>query len=382
MKNEQNGLLKQASTVEFQFMCELLQREDHGESNPLEEHFTQVNWEKFIELIIHHRVYPLIFPKLHHISSKVPADVMKQLAHGVMTNTLFMMKLTAELERLLSSLEGAGVKVLTLKGPILSQELYGDLAHRTSKDLDLLVNYNDVEATLSLLEGLGYIKEYEQPHILGSWKWKDHHIPLIHPALKIQVEIHWSLNPSGAKNVPFTKLWERRRTTTIVNREVSYLGQEDLFVYLISHGARHGWFRLRWLTDIDRIIRNQQLNDDLTFFMDEHEAKHYAGQTFYLCSELLNTPLRSDMKLVAEEKISVKWAAYAFELINDGKIPHKEKLKSYLHHIKSPKRRLYMLLGRLYPGPQDAALLPLPRVLHFLYVPLRPFLWIWRRAKP
>ncbi|WP_211746781.1 nucleotidyltransferase family protein [Paenibacillus sp. Marseille-Q4541] len=379
MKADQNELLEQATTVEFQLMCKLLQIKDDDEIDI--KYLEQLNWDQFMELILHHRVYPLIYPKLQRMSSHIPPEIMKQLAHGVMTNTFFMMKLTAELERLLSSMEGAGIDVLTLKGPVLSQELYGDLAHRTSKDLDLLVKHKDVDVVLSLLEGLGYVKQYEEPYILGSWKWKDHHIPLIHPKLKTQVEIHWSLNPSGARNVPFADLWKRRRTTKIVNREVSHLGKEDLFMYLISHGARHGWFRLRWLTDIDHIIRNHQLTEDLTFSMEEHEAKYYAGQAFYLCAHLLNTPLRNDMRLLSEDRVSIRWAEYAFELINDAKIPQTQKLKQYLIYIKSPKRKLFMLLGRLYPGPQDAVLLPLPRMLHFLYVPLRPFLWIWRRAK-
>ena len=33
-----------------------------------------------------------------------------------------------------------------------------------------------------------------------------------------------------------------------------YLGNEDLLSYLADHGARHGWFRPRWLMDIARSL--------------------------------------------------------------------------------------------------------------------------------
>ncbi|WP_432704959.1 nucleotidyltransferase family protein [Bacillus cereus] len=33
------------------------------------------------------------------------------------------------------------------------------------------------------------------------------------------------------------------------------LGEEDLFFFLVVHEARHGWFHLRWLKDIDLLIR-------------------------------------------------------------------------------------------------------------------------------
>ena len=34
----------------------------------------------------------------------------------------------------------------------------------------------------------------------------------------------------------------------------------------------------------------------------------------------------------------------------------------------------------LYPYPEDAEILPLPKYLQFLYFPLRPFLWAWRKT--
>ena len=35
----------------------------------------------------------------------------------------------------------------------------------------------------------------------------------------------------------------------------------------------------------------------------------------------------------------------------------------------------------LYPYPEDAETLPLPKYLHFLYFPLRPFLWALEENK-
>ena len=38
---------------------------------------------------------------------------------------------------------------------------------------------------------------------------------------------------------------------------VYILGREDLFLFLVSHGARHGWSRLRWLIDIHQIVKTR-----------------------------------------------------------------------------------------------------------------------------
>ena len=51
----------------------------------------------------------------------------------------------------------------------------------------------------------------------------------------------------------------RKRISSLTSYPIYFLGREDLFLFLVSHGARHGWSRLRWLTDIDRLLK-QELN--------------------------------------------------------------------------------------------------------------------------
>lgn len=379
MKDLNNSIFAGAA-MEFQFMCDLL-AEDRITDQEIRERYEvgTIDWNEFSRLIYHHRIYPLIYTRLHSLRDVVPLGVMDQLQKAVRHNTFYMMRLTAEMERVTAALEQQNIKVMLLKGPVLSYELYGDLAHRTSKDLDLLINIGDVDASLIALEEAGYTKKYDTPFIMEGWKWKDHHISMFHPEHRTQIEVHWKLNPSGAKDITFQELWNRRQTITLVGHEVSYLGKEDLFMYLVSHGARHGWFRLRWLMDIDLIIRKDNTFDNFEYYAELHESKFYTGQAYLLCSKLLKTPLTLKMRELAEHAHSIKLAEYALNLILEE--PDKEAGMNYLKQIKSPKRRMIMLLGRLYPGPMDAQMLPLPRKLHFLYIPLRPFLWMWRRIR-
>ncbi|GAK38790.1 hypothetical protein TCA2_0516 [Paenibacillus sp. TCA20] len=376
----QNNNIFVGESIEFQFMCDLLAEDRVTEQEIRQKYEVEtIDWKEFNRLIYHHRIYPLIYARLQSFHEVVPLDVMDQIQKAVTHNTFYMMRLTAEMERVTSVLEQQNIKVIMLKGPILAFELYGDLAHRTSKDLDLLVNISDVDASLNVLEKAGYIKKYDTPFIMEGWKWKDHHISLFHPEHKTQIEVHWKLNPSGAKDISFQELWNRRQTITIVEHEVSYLGKEDLFMYLVSHGARHGWFRLRWLMDIDLILRKNNTIHNFEYYAELHESEFYAGQAYLLCSRLLRAPLTSKMKELVEHAHTIKLTEYALNLILEE--PDKETGINYLKQIKSPKRRMIMLLGRLYPGPMDAELLPLPRKLHFLYIPLRPFLWMWRRIR-
>ncbi|MFD2699824.1 hypothetical protein ACFSVM_05035 [Paenibacillus shunpengii] len=50
------------TTIEFQFMCELL-AEDRVSNEAIQERYdtSSIDWNEFSRLILHHRVYPLIY---------------------------------------------------------------------------------------------------------------------------------------------------------------------------------------------------------------------------------------------------------------------------------------------------------------------------------
>jgi hypothetical protein len=44
-------------------------------------------------------------------------------------------------------------------------------------------------------------------------------------------------------------------------------------------------------------------------------------------------------------------------------------------------QKIQFIASFMFPYPEDAETLPLPKALHVLYFPLRPFLWGWRKVK-
>ena len=56
--------------------------------------------------------------------------------------------------------------------------------------------------------------------------------------------------------------------------------------------------------------------------------------------------------------------------------------KHYLFSIKSLPQKVLFLISLLYPYPEDAVTLRLPKSVHFLYFPLSPALCLWRKIRP
>ncbi|WP_027092713.1 nucleotidyltransferase family protein [Cohnella thermotolerans] len=347
-----------------------------------------IDWNQFLKLVRHHRVYPQIRTNAG-VSGLIPSDVLQAVDQDYRLNTLRMLRLSGEMERVCGLLEERGMRSLVLKGPALARHLYGDLSLRTCKDLDILIPVADVDRAESLLRELGYAADRPIPRGLGDWKWKFHHISFTHPQTGIQVEAHWRLNGDGGKEPPFEELWSGRQRSPLVSGGVHMPGDEHLFMYLVTHGARHGWFRLRWLADIDRMARRGLDWDRLLVLLRRYDALDLAGQAFVLASALLHTPIpdamRSDISAGRGRDLAQRSLRFIRNEVPLSPVPRNGELartyKRYLFELKTTRQKWRFAISRLYPSFRDAEALPLPKPLYFLYFPLRPFVWLWRQVR-
>jgi len=347
----------------------------------------KINWEAFVQLALHHRVYPLLYVKLNKLKFYfVPEHVMEILHKSYQQNAFAMLELTSEMERIGRLFENNGIQAIFLKGPILADEIYGDIALRTSKDLDILVSINCIKATEELLKDSGYIKKKEKI-ILNEKKWRIHHSVFLHPIYKFSIEIHWRLNDRPDKEPIFNVLWERRRISKLTGQPLNILGEEDLFLYLVSHGARHGWFRLRWLLDTDRLLQRGLIWDKYKHIIKDYSNELLVGQTLILTNRLFNTPINTEFKGLLVNK-SYLLANMAIKFIKGSEInqPFPKELIPYHQYYTwvlqkniIQKIKYFMILS--YPTYKDSQLLRLPKKIHFLYFPLRPFLFVGRKIK-
>ncbi|MED4691860.1 nucleotidyltransferase family protein [Peribacillus frigoritolerans] len=343
-----------------------------------------INWDLFLKLTIHHRVYPFIYSKLNNIDGKsIPSYIVNKLHQEYKKNTFQMLHLSAEMELISKLFTENHIRVLFLKGPVIASYAYGDISLRTSKDLDILIPINKLEKVEELLLNFGY-KRDDEATILNELKWRGYHVSYFHPEKNIQLEVHWRLQPRPSKEPSFNELWVNKRVSTISTYPVYFLGKEDLFLYLVSHGARHGWFRLRWLLDIDQILRKESDLDKTKLLLEKYQSCHLGGQAIILASQLLKTPINDEMaKLIAKsrsEKLAQKAILFIKEIAPLHIISSTNYYKCYLFSLKPSYLQMFIYIMLLiYPSSTDANTLRLPKPLHFLYFPLRPFLLVWRK---
>ncbi|TDL31806.1 Renal dipeptidase [Jeotgalibacillus sp. S-D1] len=374
---------------EMQFLIELLKWEpENALPADLSDRYPAVDWELFIQLTIHHRVYPVLTPKLKHMGDLIPAHVIKELTRLFQRNTFQMLHLTAEMEQISQLFTARRIPLLFLKGPTLAYELYGDLSLRTSSDLDFIVPIGELDNAEKILLDRGYEKDDYIQTILNDWKWRHHHVTYFHPKKKLKAEIHWRLNPGPAKEPGFKELWDRKVKSQMTKSPVYILGKEDLFLFLVSHGSRHGWSRLRWLMDIHQLM-NQEIDWKLSLsHFKKYDYLRAGGQAVNLSSAVFGTPMplkAQAFSLRKYAKLAQEAVFYMENQVNLHTDPLPEDVARYhkyhLFSLMSLKQKLFFVISFLHPYPEDAKTLPLPTKLHVLYFPLRPFLWVWRKTR-
>lgn len=173
----------------------------------------------------------------------------------------------AELHRVLTAFDDAGLRCLAYKGPVVAVSAYGDLSRRDFSDLDLFVPTGDAAAACAVLESLGYVRWTEDrayapdlDHLVSraaecTYLRVAGGVAGDSPTARgtspdVAVELRWRLG-SDLRPTPlsFEDAWARRAAVTVGGRPVPTFDPEDTLLVLAGHGAKHHWSRLGWAVD-------------------------------------------------------------------------------------------------------------------------------------
>jgi len=191
----------------------------------------------------------------------LPDVVLHRFQQLFKNHHLHILKLSGELARLSQLFTAHNIPWLSIKGPALSVQLYGDISARQSGDLDILVHEEAPDLAISILKQAGYemITPIKGKHEENYRKhFKD--CMLQHNEKKILVELHWALSYNWLTPDDITSLvWKDAENITIAHEKIPVPNIANHLIFLYEHGSRHSWYRLAWLWDIT-VARKSGLN--------------------------------------------------------------------------------------------------------------------------
>lgn len=218
-----------------------------------------LDWQQFERLALRHRVVPLAARGIRGRDG-VPAEVAARLAARASAEAVQGLALAAETLRLQGLFNAAGLPLTVAKGVPLALLAYGNVGLKTSRDIDLLTERACMLPAARLLEANGYrslvgdegvLTEAGLEHALAFEK----DVSFVHRENGHIVELHFALArvaqllPSLADHIP-------TQDVRLGARPIRTLESGAYYAYLCLHGIRHTWGRLKWLTDVNALLRS------------------------------------------------------------------------------------------------------------------------------
>lgn len=364
------------------------------------------DWSRFEDAVRQHRIQPLLIRGLRSMDRQTLEQYPVLSMYRGQQNKYTMESLNRlnALAEIGGAFSDAGIPLISMKGPLLAIELYGDPSLRTSRDLDVMVEERDLERAGEVLLKLGYSLEggpFRQTPLRKKYlKLIELEKHEIYQKGDICVELHWKSNFQAEQS--FRELWSGREEQMILGKRIAVMGAGDRYSALIIHAAEHGFLRLRWLLDLYELQKKPQFSWEKAY---ERMCAQGVGE---LLLETMLVMYRLDLPGLED----VCWNGVSLTReegcvclrVSDPLVRDAQKARSLcdavypllLHEVRRGDREwtdydsqlptcinqktfLQNILIVCGPSTYDFELLDLPDSLFWLYFLIRPFHWLWRK---
>lgn len=354
-----------------------------------------IDWPLFMRVVRRHRVVGLVHHALGAAHIDVPADIALDLAKRAENIARQAMRLAGETLRLQRLFDAERIPTVVLKGAAVAQLAYGTLGLKQAFDIDLLVPSDRARDAFRMLEKDGY-RLRDPASELDDAQWRGvmrfgSEVLAVDRARDLTVELRWR----AAENMMLFKGVDLfAHTIGVALSEGSSLRTFDdnnQFAYLCVHGARHGWYRLKWLADLNALLASK---DDATIERLFAHAQSIgsglcAGLALLLCNELLALKLPQSLHGQLQKDWRLRLAARLALNLMIGSQPDMEAKDRPRQLLAFSLTVLPFLLGSglryfirqawiISVSLEDVIKYPMPSWLYALYPILRGPLWICR----
>jgi hypothetical protein len=222
-----------------------------------------IDWTGFTILVAKHRMFPQIHQVFLRCRQIIPAQTFDEIAGHASKNLKKMLNLAGELDVLYQLFGNHHIGFISMKGPLMVRQLYGDYSCRQTRDLDILVELKDIDRAISVLSGSGYIlvDKYfsKNPEKRTLYLKRENHVRFRHPGKMIFIELHWSVSKYFT-TIKTEVLFRNKIAFSVQGKEYNTISPSDYFIVLATHGVYHRYELLFWLYDIGHLLTIQGLN--------------------------------------------------------------------------------------------------------------------------
>jgi len=257
-----------------------------------------IDWDRLWTLAHRHEVVPLVWSRLRATPerrSRVPDVFATRAERRYLATMIRNAARVEELGRVLRAFADASIDVMPVKGPMIAETVYRDVALRVFDDLDILVPPGRADAARDALLGLGY-----RTRATPRFEEVDHRFHDLQYFRQVAggelcLELHWDLWSPARFGSDVSGLWARSRTASVAGVAARVLGDEDVVLHLAIHRTSAP-LRLRMVCDVAELVRDR--GDDLDWDILVSRGELLGARTalhvvLALAANLLGAPVPS-----------------------------------------------------------------------------------------
>ena len=257
-----------------------------------------LDWPRFTQLAMFHRVHPLLYHSLTAIECEgIPAEVEAWLKQAALVTAARNLHLAHELGRVIRLLNSNDIPAIPFKGPVLAQAAYGNVGLRPCTDLDLLIPAASFSAVERILLADAYTPAPKVQDLTGLRKafyvYRTKQFAFVREPM-LGLDVHTAIMPPGyAYPVAFDDLLQRAHPLSVASTTLPNIAAEDLVQILCFHGIKNRCEALKYFCDIAELVH---ATPELDWTVVLERADQMRGERIlylglHLADRLLGLPL-------------------------------------------------------------------------------------------
>ena len=333
----------------------------------------QLDWDRFVSLAAQERLSARLFTIVRD-QGIVPPRSEKVLHEQYLSEVRRCLFLQHELGAALNILIDAGVETIILKGAALALDLYGDMAIRPMRDIDLLVRQDMMPLARETFLAAGYTQGIEP--FPGAALLYENEVAFGKPGFgEGYLELHWSLfdSPYYQRVLPLDWFWQTARSTKIGNTPALTLAPEPQLLHLCGHLALHHAHeaQLLWLSDVAELIRRYDSELDWELLLEQAQNCRLVlsvRQVLTRAFLLLAAPIPEELlaKLTTLQPSPAEEQVFAWHTAAERSVA--QRIYSDLAHTPGWPKRIGYVLAKLFPS--RSYMMPRYQIRHWSLLPL------------
>jgi len=322
-------------------------------------------WETFQRVCRVHGITQSLHEKLRGVAWMDDA-LQSWLEEQYAFNAQRIAKMHNELKEILALFSQNNIRVMPLKGSILSTNFYKNPTWRPMADIDLLIQPEDFATSADLLARLGYERD------VVHWKHTEFSKPdnrqiisktAEHPENPRKLEVHLQCRETfGGPTINLTELmWANSRQGELLGESVIIPNLDVLWLHLVVHSTYHIWQgRSRLIQLIDLAQITPQLNNQF-LFLNSIDAR-FTYPSLALLKKYFPAAIEDSLLATQRERVSPAfkgWVA-SLDLVNTSYLNPKPAgpylLKAFKFTEGRPQEVLQALRFAFWPKLEEIAL--------------------------